>query len=414
MPERDIGVVAIDWTSQGDEWVHHLARALGQFHGLAGNGSSDDSEVVLHSPLPALTSSLRARPHPEGIACAVFTDDAELDDDQIEPWRQAAASAAAMVGTRDEPFTWHAILGPDPYSSDRRRAPLRAPRGLGPVKLTPGRIRMRELMPAAYGHIDHAGLVRYSWPVIASATDRTYDRQVAESRANHVLHRVCALLTLFWGEPWIARTHPRVPAPGVQPLSVPQSVGPFEQLPGPLGSEPLPAHFNTFDGEPARLPEWAPGAWDILRTDGIVRVAVNAYYEAMRLEFAHPSIAYLGYVAAMEGFGARLVELTRCDCCERCTCETGATRRFRAALKTVMSNRQIKQMADLAYTIRSKTGHEGMLFGTETSFGYGDFSLFRHDERDTFDLLMVDEIAAACRAVLIAALREPPPATETR
>jgi hypothetical protein len=100
-----------------------------------------------------------------------------------------------------------------------------------------------------------------------------------------------------------------------------------------------------------------------------VRAALYAYYEAIGLEMDHPSAAFLVYVAAIEGMGARLSDLKRCDCCEKCEAQTGAQRRFRKALRTVMSNKEAERLA-YAHDLRSKTGHEGQLFGTEGTYGY--------------------------------------------
>jgi hypothetical protein len=113
----------------------------------------------------------------------------------------------------------------------------------------------------------------------------------------------------------------------------------------------------------------------------------------------HPSAAFLVYVAAIEGIGTRLADLKRCDCCEKCDAQSGAQRRFRKALKTVMSNKKAEQLA-YAYDIRSKTGHEGRLFGSEGTYGYSGFSPFKPDAAGVFDLVMLGEMRNACRSVI--------------
>jgi hypothetical protein len=147
--------------------------------------------------------------------------------------------------------------------------------------------------------------------------------------------------------------------------------------------------------------------WALLDRDEVVRASLYAYYEATGLEMDHPSAAFLVYVAAIEGIGIRLSDLKRCDCCEKCDAQAGAQRCFRKALKTVMSNKKAEQLA-YAYEIRSKTGHEGLLFGTEVTYGYSGFSPFHLDMVGVFDLMMLGEIRNACRAVIAEALGATP------
>ena len=47
-----------------------------------------------------------------------------------------------------------------------------------------------------------------------------------------------------------------------------------------------------------------------------------------------------------------------------------AQKRFRKALKTVMTNREVGKIWEIAYTLRSFTGHRGTLFGSERTYGY--------------------------------------------
>lgn len=117
----------------------------------------------------------------------------------------------------------------------------------------------------------------------------------------------------------------------------------------------------------------------------------------------HPSAAFLLYVATIEGIGARWVELSRC---ERCGAETGAGRRFRAALERVLPADDVKALNRDAYPRRSTTGHSGTLHGTEDTFGYGGFSLFQWDDRDLFDYALVWPIRNACRKVVREIIRE--------
>jgi hypothetical protein len=131
--------------------------------------------------------------------------------------------------------------------------------------------------------------------------------------------------------------------------------------------------------------------------DGRFEAAVHSCYEAMSLEVEHPSVAFLLYVATIEGIGARSVSLARC---KECGMEKGAGERFRAALQMLPESDDTRALARLAYKIRSKTGHEGLLFGSEYTFGYGKISFFQFDDGDLFDYELLWPMRKACRQLV--------------
>jgi hypothetical protein len=98
--------------------------------------------------------------------------------------------------------------------------------------------------------------------------------------------------------------------------------------------------------------------------------------------------------------------MTPCDCHPGCTHEEGvAQKRFRKALKTVMTNREVKQIAELAYDLRSSTGREGALFGSETTFGYSHhLRLFEAASDAVFDYVILGQLRNASRRMLARAL----------
>jgi hypothetical protein len=62
----------------------------------------------------------------------------------------------------------------------------------------------------------------------------------------------------------------------------------------------------------------------------------------------------------------RFVPNALCDCHPECTHYKGvAEKRFRKALKTVLTQREVKELAGPLYDKRSHTGHRGTLFGSE-------------------------------------------------
>jgi hypothetical protein len=391
----------VPWPDQAGEWIFHLSKALTGSDGMRLEGTYGQRVVVAGPAGAEWPSRLLVRPDPEGIRCAVASDAGAASEAEVWRWREAAASAAAEVGRHDQDFVWQAILGPNPRRMDIiRESPLAGPARLGPVLLEPGGIQMRERAGSTQADISPY-LPRYSWPVIASGSVRSFHPLAADTKGKFDVHRACALLTLFWREHWLPRTGPQVPLPGWPraPLQVPQSVGEWDHI-EPDSS--LPAGFNAYDGTepPLAIPEWAEGAWAALDSDPVLATAVSAHYEARSLDYDHPSAAFLGYVAAIEGIGSQFADLVHC---EKCGAHTGAGRRFREALRTVLTPKEVRRLG-YAYDVRSQTAHSGALFGTEETLGFGHMSPFEYDLGDAFSLFMVGEIRNASRRVVTRAL----------
>jgi hypothetical protein len=81
----------------------------------------------------------------------------------------------------------------------------------------------------------------------------------------------------------------------------------------------------------------------------------------------HPSLSLVCFVSAIEGVGATLEDLKEC---EHCGSRTGAQKRFRKALKTALTHREIKALKTMEiYDLRSQTAHAGILHGEEMHMG---------------------------------------------
>jgi hypothetical protein len=124
---------------------------------------------------------------------------------------------------------------------------------------------------------------------------------------------------------------------------------------------------------------------------------LTAYYEALQLDDDHPSAAFVLYVTVIEGIGAGQVELTQCLACGA---QKGAAKRFRTALRTIMTGTQAATLAK-AYERRSRTAHVGALHGAERTLGYLPDSDFRIDDTLRFEEDELATIRQAARAVLI-------------
>ncbi|MFJ9841666.1 hypothetical protein ACIRYZ_14585 [Kitasatospora sp. NPDC101155] len=401
MWKQDIGTFPVRLEEQGDEWVHHLGLAL---IGRPDLTLFTEGEIeIAPAPYGPVTSRLVVGLCEDGIACTVVGD-GEATPGQVKPWQDAARVATAALGKSDRVIMWEAIIGTTPYALPDDRV-LGGILSLGPVLLTPGGVRMREYVTRHEYVADGRLGVRHSFPLIASGTVHSYDWYAARPLAERELHLTCALLSLVTARLWKRRGTPRARTGDREPLRVPACAGPTWTVPhldgeGPW-TEEIPPGTKSFD-----LPPWLDHARQALDADPGLTTAILAHYEAMNLHDCHPSVAHLAYVAAIEGFGARFAAPTRCDCCARCTREKGfATKRFQKALKTAMTQREVRHLAAIAYHFRSRTGHEGSLFGTETTFGYEDWRWFSIPDEVLFNATFLDEICKASRQVLTKALR---------
>ena len=401
---------SIDFHQQGDEWAHYLRAGFpdGHFRRVQGTDGRDPVEIG-----PPLSGPVRSRllvsPDPGGIRCVVTGDDDVTGPDQVEPWKRAAREAVAHLGSGNHVFVWEAVVGPSPQTFGLGRfGPLEGQVDLGPVRLAPGNVCMRELIVSERrdGFRHGVGGFRHSFPIIASGQVRTYAWGPVAMFAEVCLRRTCALLSLVTGEVWIPRTPPYELTDREGPLRVPAIFGHLPPIPGEETewTGEIPA-----DAQPFRLPDWAVQAWASLEADAGLAQAVDAVYEGMRLEAEHPSLAHLTFVAATEGFGKRFVPDAPCDCIPGCKHPKGvAQKRFRKALKTIMSNREVEQIAQIAYDIRSSTGHEGTLFGSERVFGYfHHLSYFGMPDYAVFNYAVLGRLRNASREVLARALGRP-------
>ena len=406
MWEQDIGVFPVSFQQQGDEWAYYLSVILTGDEHMAASGTDGHCPVELGPPLDGpVSSKLYVRPHEKGIRCTVAADDESEPSalEQAEMWGRAAAKAASALGQRNRAFTWEAILGTSPYTYGLDRlGPLKRPQRAGPVQLSPGGVCSREQV---FSERIGQGLgLRHSFPIIASGEVTTYAWNRVQPIAELCLRRTCALLSLFTGGTWIPRTHPRLRPITGEHMQVPVVFGHISEIPK-RSAEPewrgeVPPAADSFE-----LPDWVENAWPKLDADAGLARAVDAHYEAMRLEQKHPSLAHLTFVAAIEGFGMRFVPDARCDCRPECRHQKPvAQKRFRKALKTVMTDREVKQIARLAYGLRSSTGHSGSLFGSEVTFGYSHHRLFEAPYTAVFDYGVLGHLRNASRRVLATAL----------
>jgi hypothetical protein len=203
------------------------------------------------------------------------------------------------------------------------------------------------------------------------------------------------------------RTSPRERTDHSPGLQAPATAGtPLEPWPDDDWTGEVPAGTPSFE-----LGSWTADAWQRLDDDPELADAVDAHFEAVRLHVdGYASTAHLMFVAAIEGYGIRLVQDGPCTTHPDCQHPRPvSTKRFRKALKTVMSNSQVDRLATDAYDRRSRTGHTGALLGSERTFGNPGFQLSGLPNTFIFDGPLVSEMRSASRHVLLKALEAPEP-----
>jgi hypothetical protein len=244
--------------------------------------------------------------------------------------------------------------------------------------------------------------------VIATGQVTTYKWERAQAHAELHLGRVCALLSLATGSLWVPRNFPREHRAGEPTIEIPATSPHCPHLAtiNPIESEPWAGEITrTEPGFP--LPDWFAKTWVVLDRDPVLAQAVHAHYEAMSLMAEHPTTAFLMFVATIEGVGKPLVPDALCDKHSECPHPKPCSqKRFYKALRTVMSVRDADKINKYAYDVRSRTGHEGSLFGTERSFGYAPFSIAIVAFESVFDVVVVRRMQDASARVVDKMLTE--------
>ena len=223
---------------------------------------------------------------------------------------------------------------------------------LGELRLEPGE---RQLVD--YVHILAKGWSKpVSWPIIVSASAEG-NWQLVALQAARLLHRLCCLLSLAWGEPWQVRLAAQLVSHF--PPEVPDSV----LVPNVEWLVNLDSDEQGYR-DPQPLPQWLQAAWHRLETDlASVRLApaLSLWHEGILLQSEHPSMAMVAYVAAVEQVAEPVLD----DAGVRSARQT-----FWSAIEKAASAGDFAELRNAdAYDKRSATSHGGALHGIELEFG---------------------------------------------
>lgn len=176
----------------------------------------------------------------------------------------------------------------------------------------------------------------------------------AASVASHRIELITALLSFVTGYPWRVRC------------------GPEPQM---NWSGQIPCEAVS-DSSSMSMPTAQPITHDLdrmlryMNESEVIAGLVLSFAHALRLQNEAPSLCFLAYAAVVERVGSCLRTSKKCDCCDKCNKETGATEQFRAGLDLVtegLSNTKRKKLARRLYQQRSTIAHSASLVGNESA-----------------------------------------------
>lgn len=346
--------------SEFDEWLALFNAHLSQIVVMGGSSLNSAPGVPegWREWIPAADTelSLLLKPQENGL-WVLITGTGEPDEIDVNAWKDCILRAASEIGKKHSNFDWFALIGPALSTFESGNQRLSTKTTIAHLTLSEATSRHVEYCQAQQPHLSSSSVFE-SWPVQVSSSSKGYDWQSAERAASEELVKLCSLLTLALTRTWVVRSSPQVnaqPIPEFSPFANPN-------IASTIGAEP----------SDVSIPDWVETAWRALEVNPVLARALGAYYQGMRMQDDSPSHSFVSFVAAIETIGATKVALERCDCCSSCTQRIGYANQFRAGLGTVASVEEQDRLMG-AYTLRSKTVHEGATHGNEEFGGWFHF-----------------------------------------
>lgn len=290
----------------------------------------------------------------DGIRVLVETEREVESESDLEPWKSAFEQAYGQLFEDEPQHEWWSVIG------TRRGTVADVPKliqggGIGNISIEAATKEYTEGLDLPSNPSLGGANIYSSFPVIVRGKSAGYNWSVASQRATIDLNTICALFSLAFDSCWSVRLSPE-PGEG-QKIELPtRGYGLSKQ-----------AHLHPVLGatREIRIPSWMNLAKEIVGANEILYGALHAHKQGLSLMEQHPSLSLVCFVSTIEAVGSTLVELVLCG---ECGSHTGAQRRFRKALKTVFTNRQMGPLLN-AYRLRSQTAHSGILHGNEPSMG---------------------------------------------
>jgi len=339
---------SVDWIQHGGDWVRILEEHLRQIATVRGTrirrgGQSRDTWARIEYEFnPAATGGVlkfvvHAKPLNTLLLVVEVSDG--FDSMSIERWRRLGDAMRHALPNDLMAFTWEALLG-----IENQLNAYREPGTIGPLLALPSYALAQTDASLPFAPIRLVGTLRgVSWRDSKQTARR--DARLAAAVLSVVWDRLVRIFHEVWCEDAGER-------PGIL-----EEMTPFAGLIS-AGEVPHVDHWQ--------VPDWLDnGVWTGASTDVNLSNALLVFHEALSLERNnHHSFAFSAYCAALEALGARLVDLDpKCDCCGA---QTGAFRRFKAAIAIVqLSPDREKRLKRMYGDYRSETVHGALLHGGE-------------------------------------------------
>ncbi|HVF06382.1 MAG TPA: hypothetical protein VNA20_16185 [Frankiaceae bacterium] len=361
--DRWKGALDVAWAERGDEWIGHLWEALAtkapNFGHNAGVADSNEKipwrhyiyelrESDLHSQLVLAEESLSK-------FRVLITGTGEQTPDQVAPWIYAIREARRRTGKSDRPWVWrsYAAIKPSLTSFDVRLA--RDIALATDIRIVPDSKPIL-LRPATRAGITAVRLHPATVHALVAQTSAGIESD-AQRKAALLVERACQLVSLVLDEPFVVMEDvqlqeglesledaaPLFPDQSTQDRDILTTVGSLDRV------------IEVDNRELVR-------AWALLGDDAVLRHAIGAHHQGLRMMDEHHSYAAIAFVSVLETLADE--EVATAGQCATCGQLTGLASKYRRAVSEAFGDAAVK-ILDSMYDHRSKTAHEGILHGPE-------------------------------------------------
>jgi hypothetical protein len=392
-----VGAFPVALAEQGDEWLHRFTQAMAE--------ASIPVEEQRHDATTTPFIRITLRQVETVVLLADAADSVVVllagpsiaAESLLSAVDSALQHATRTLGQDGEPIPWTAIIGPSPDRPGHRASRLDTEVSIGPMRLASTE-RLLVEPDFSTQHPLSGWAITHSVPILVSGASRGYDWTPASVDAARHLHTLCGILSVATDDTIIVRATPAPVERGIRELPASPV---WYQHPDGMTDEFGLADAATFDP-----PDWTGAAWKRTQDQAYLISAMDAYLEALQLMTRHPSLAAVGFVAAVETIAGRLFKFERCETCKS---RKGLGLAFKAALRRVTSEDDA-EVLDSMYNSRSRTVHDGRLHGGETTPGVPYRALWSRNSVDDFRGQTLWRLRSATRRLLQWSLTNPRPA----
>lgn len=359
----ELDVLALDWMAQGDEWRHWFSDELGRRRpgmGVFGVTIDDTTRPFERLTLGEGTSSIDTVVL-VGVSAqgthVLAAGNNEVSSDLIEHLTAASRAATRRMGDSGPEHAWTAILGYLPQRVGGLESVLARDTIVGQMRLESTNTMFIEPVKPEPPSL-WTGATRASVPIRVRGTARGYNWDAASAIVARDLRTLCGLVSVELGAPIVVR----------------ESAAPLEWGERTVPDQPYwyrpPEGLMAPSIESQRrvvLTEWLEPAWTRTRKTPYLVAALDAFQEGLHLADDHPSLAVVGFTAAVEAIAGRLYKIRTCKECHN-KMQVGEA--FRRTLDPFTDETTAELLRPI-YSARSKTVHQGELHGHETVPGRG-------------------------------------------